>query len=204
MKFPWVEIGIVLSSVTLVGILSYPQYKEYREKENDGWMKYNLHLSQVTIEKYALYHKGYFPKEIQELEPYFENPGSYPTNPFTRKPLKKEEIKIFYYSKSEENRDNSLDGINGQQRGPQGGIGLGLYIHALDTLTPKDTLTTPKPSKPKKSKTPVDTLAPKDSLARVDSLVTEYGLIGFNREGVPIKIEDPSGRDYLFILRSAD
>ncbi|MCH7760282.1 hypothetical protein IIA15_02625 [candidate division TA06 bacterium] len=184
MRYPWAEIGIFLSAGSLVGLLTYPQYKEAKVMEREARVKVNLHALQVSMEKYAVYHHGDYPSTVQEMEPYFEKPGSYPINPYTQEPLREEEIQLFLYPRSGENRDNSMDGIHGRLTAAPGGIAVGLFMTPVDSLAP------------------VKTPAPEDTLATIDSLVTEYGLIGFNQSGEPITIHDPAGRDYVFILRN--
>ena len=180
MKFPWVEIGITIAVGSLVSILVYPQYKDSKRAEKEAVVKYNIHVIQVAMEKYAVNHQGHYPKISQEIEPFIEYT---PANPFTQMPLSIEEVQFFLYPHTGDNRDNSLDGIHGRQVGSPGGIGIGIYAVPGDTIIPEDTL------------------APEDTLVRVDSLVTEYGLMGFDQGGMPLTIVNPAGKDYIYVLR---
>ena len=184
MKFPWVEIGIIISAGSLFGLLTYPQYKNSKKMEKEGMVKFNLHSVQVALEKYAVYNQGMYPMTVKEMEPFFENPGIYPTNPYTQKFLQEEEIQFFLYPYNGDSKDNSQEGVNGQMTGPPGGIGVGIFTIPGDTLVS------------------VETLVPEDTLVKIDSIITEYGLIGFNQDGTPITIYNPAGKDYIFILRN--
>jgi Tfp pilus assembly protein PilE len=175
MKFPWVEIGIVIATGSLVGLLTYPQYQEFKKQEKISVTKYNLHVFKVAMEKYALYNQGQYPKTIPEVESTFDFT---PTNPYTQARLSQDAIDFFYYSHSGDNRDIAEDGVNGRQMGQPGGIGVGLFAMPVDTIVPEDTLET------------------------VDSLVTEYGLVGFDQYGMPITIHNPGGRDFVYLLRN--
>ena len=191
MKFPWVEIGIFLSAGSLVGILAYPQYKASRTMEKEAKVLYNLHAFQVSLERYALYHEGDFPRNVQQVEPYFDPPNSYPLNSYTQEHLREGEIQFFSYPYSGENRDNTVTGIYGSMSGPPGGIAVGIFFTPVDSLIPLDSLLVQ-----------ADSLVDVDSLAQANSLVTEYGITGFNQDGNPLTKHDPARRDYIIILRN--
>jgi hypothetical protein len=172
-RFPILEIAIVVAAAGLIYILERPQYEENKEEHRRLDAVHNLHLYRAAIEKYAAYNKGIYPQAAESIGPYLEGgdiaagtPGQYPANPYAPGVLSLGDIHFRQYNTIGDNRDDSSTGPNGSQTGQPGSISVSWF-------TP-----------------PGETLA------------IEYGLVTFGTDGTPVYFNDPSGAKRIIVVQN--
>ena len=172
-RFPLIEIGIVLAAAALIYILEQPQYEARQEEERRLDAVYNLHVYKTAIEKYAAYSNGVYPLSPDSIEPYLEGgiieerrPGLYPTNPYLGAPLSRKDILWGPYGNIGDNRDDGPNGPNGTQTGPPGSISVRWF-------TPHG-----------------------------ESLAVDYGIVTFGADGTPVFFRDPSGAKRIELVHN--
>ena len=128
--FPWLEVLIGLSACSLLWLLGYPQYEEKASIAKRYQVRVNMYTLAAAIENYAAYNSGHFPTQVADFAEFFTPP----INPYTHKPIGKDEIKIFQYDSRDESRDKSVDSKNGRLHGAPGTLAYGYFISPADTF----------------------------------------------------------------------
>ncbi|MDI6840641.1 MAG: hypothetical protein QMD71_07330 [bacterium] len=129
-RFPWLEFLIGVSACSLLWLLGYPQYEERATIAKRYQVRVNMYTLAAAIENYAAYNNGKFPTQLADFAEFFAPP----INPYTHKPIGKEEIKIFQYESKDEPRAKSIESKNGRLRGAPGTLAYGYFITPEDTL----------------------------------------------------------------------
>lgn len=79
--------GIIM--IGIIAAIALPNFIGAQDKAREASVKANMRTAQIASEQYAVDHKGLYPVNLEELQPYYpggdsnSNPGHASVNPFT-------------------------------------------------------------------------------------------------------------------------
>ena len=127
------DVLIFIAIVLLIYILVQPQFVNYRNQTIEAQIKANAYTVKAAIEHYIADNMGVYPKGVDDFWHYVDEEGGI-VNPLTGEEIIKTEIHIFKYDLPQDYKDDSPGGMNSQQKGTPGSIGVGFFIPIGDTL----------------------------------------------------------------------
>jgi len=204
------NIAIIIGLVVLGYLVIYPQYAERmeRSKKYDVWV--NMHILQGAVEKYAAYHEGIYPTTLDTIIKYMEEE---PINPYTGKSLIDRIVRYpgdtlgvgEYYVV----HDTVVEGDSFVV--VEDTLGPGDVVPAGDTVVfygikvfEYESYDEPKgktgDSKNATLRGPMGTLAYGYYDPSKKRLPISYGILGFDRKGMPLHEVKPNGEIELYVL----
>ena len=127
------DVLIIIAICVLIYILVQPQFVRYRNQTIEAQIKANAYTVKAAIEHYIADHIGVYPKSVDDFWPYLDEEGGI-INPLTGNEILKTEVHTFKYDVPQDYKDDSPGGVNSQQKGTPGSIGVGFFIPIGDTL----------------------------------------------------------------------
>jgi len=177
-KLPILEIAIVLATALLLYILIWPSYLKNKATNQEYDLVSNINSFKAVVEMYlTLDNEGNIPEEKnQKMVDYMNQFGL--VNPITNAPYTIDDIMFFYLETPIDMGDNTLSGKHGLLRGTPGTFAVGVYIP--NRMTYMEMLENAKTDKDKKA------------LASYDLEATKYTVTAFNKDSIPVNMEDQS------------
>lgn len=80
-------LGFIQLVMGIVAAISIPSFMMVRDKAEEAEVKQNLHMIQLSVERYAVDHAGDYPLDVQDVisSSYM---AEFPINPFTKQPMR--------------------------------------------------------------------------------------------------------------------
>lgn len=180
-KFPILELLIIAALAVLLYILIYPGYVKNRDMNNKYDVISNMYSMRASYEKYSTLDRlGNLTEEpAKKIIDYLNEYKA--VNPFTKQQYSDNDIQFYSLMNPLEINDNTLSGKHGTQRGAPGTFAVGIYQpdrETYDELADKEKLTKDE----------------RKAMESLDMSITKYTIIGFDRDSIPVTLEDPTSK----------